>query len=375
MKTSRIGIHLLSTLLMFLWGGVLLYFYSSGRLVKGQYLSTDGWFIPMVLFAGIGLIVVGLFNLATMGAQEAGCGHDHGPDCGHDDDHKHDDSCGHDHHEVEHDHANCGHDHGHSHEHSHDHAHDHEGHGHGVLNESGPLVRFLAVFILIVPVTYAALKSPDQYSANAVINKGVYSANYAETARSDQFSLKKEEGKTPAKMAEPTLVANTPAPKPAVAPPAATDPKMADPQTKGAQTKSYGTFTLADLEAQVPRNKDGNFMLEVPEIYYTAGDKEVQGVLKGQNVETIAQVLPEKVNNEKGSRVRIFRLLIQCCAADARPFSIPVEFGKTPPKFKDMTWVKVTGTMDYAQENNQTVPVIKATSMTESAEPDSKAVY
>ena len=119
----------------------------------------------------------------------------------------------------------------------------------------------------------------------------------------------------------------------------------------------------------------GNFLLEVPEIYYTAGDKEVQGVLAGQSVETIAQVLPEKLNNPDGKRVRIFRLLIQCCAADARPFSIPVEFEKKAPEFKESTWVKVTGKMTYKSEGGQTVPVLLATTMTESAEPDNKMIY
>jgi hypothetical protein len=85
-----------------------------------------------------------------------------------------------------------------------------------------------------------------------------------------------------------------------------------------AETQSYGKFSLADLEAQVPKSKEGNFILEVPEIYYTAGDAEVQRVITGQSVETVAQVLPEKVNNPDGHRLRIFRLLVQCCAADAR---------------------------------------------------------
>ena len=145
--------------------------------------------------------------------------------------------------------------------------------------------------------------------------------------------------------------------------------------TKGNETKSYGSFTLKDLEAQVPKSKEGNFMLEVTELYYTAGDKEVQSVLAGQPVETIGQILPEKVNNEKGTRVRLFRMLVQCCAADARPYSIPVEFGKTAPQFKDMSWVKVVGKMTFQQEGGQTVPVMEATSIVETAAPENQMIY
>ena len=372
MKNSRTGIHLLSVVLLLLWGGVMLYFYASGRLASGEYLARDGWFRPMVLVAGIGLCVLGLFNLATMGAKEADCcdhDHDHGHDHGHD--HDHDACCGHDHLHEHHHHAEGGHA-GHAHP-PHDHSHDEEnGHAHGILEESGPVGRLVAIIILAVPVSYAAIRSPDRFSAQTAVNKGVYAQNYADTSAAKQYSRVKNEDKKPS----PPPVA---AVKAADAPPATPEGDVAKEVNAappaGAQTKSYGNFTLADLKAQVPQSKEGNFLLEVPEIYYTAGDKEVQGVLAGQPVETIAQVLPEKLNNPDGKRVRIFRLLIQCCAADARPFSIPVEFENKAPEFKEMTWVKVTGKMSYKSEGGQTVPVLLAVTMTETAEPDNKMIY
>ena len=394
MKLARVGTHLISVALLLLWAAVLLYFYGSGRLTN--YLPPDGIFRPMVLISGVGLVILALFNLVTMGAEEANCcEHDHGDghnhdDCGHD--HQHSGCCGHDHeHEQKHDHAACGHDHGHDHSHGgcgHDHGHEHHhddekapvaaGHSHGVLEESGTFGKIVAILILAVPVSYAAMKTPDHFSANAVTNKGLYNPNYNSTARASEFSLKKKED---APMALPTLPKEAPIAN--VSPGAVTEadtppapPAGAMTSSAGADaTKSYGNFTLKDIEAQVPRSKDGNFVLEVPEIYYTAGDKEVQGVLAGQPIETIAQVLPEKVHNENGTRLRIFRLSVQCCAADARPYSIPVEFGKEPPKFKDMSWVKVTGKMSYIKEGEQIVPVLEATAMTEAAEPDNKMVY
>lgn len=436
-----------------LWGAVLLYFYASGRLVN--YLPADGVFRPMVLVAGIGLMILALFNLVTMRSKEAdcctddgdegcghdhdhdhdhdhghkhvhgpGCGHDHGPGCEHDHghdhghghahahdhghgaapahshehEHEHDHEhghgkakgcCGHDHPEHTHDHAHGhGHEHSHKHDHGHDHDHDHDHgehghtHAHGILEESGPVGRLVAIFLLAVPVSYAAINTPDAFSSRAVVNKGLYNQNYGKGGLEEQFSLKKEAGK---RAAGDTTVASTghnpPGPQAAPGQPGdvmpAVNPQELDRQAKnaGAEAKNYGNFTLKDLEAQVPRSKDGNFMLEVPEIFYTAGDKEVQSVLNGQSVETIAQVMPEKVNNEAGTRVRIFRLQVQCCAADARPYSIPVDFGKAPPAFKDMSWVKVVGKVTYRQEGNQTVPMVEATSMVETAEPDSKMIY
>lgn len=459
MTSKRTGIHLISVFLLLLWGGIMLYFYASERI--SHYLPPDGIFRPMVLWSSIGLILLGLFNLFTIRSKEAACcsegdGHDHGHDHHeHDHAHKHDhgqahshehkDGCcgGHDHghsheaqsQEKEHVHGpGCGHDHGHHHHHDHGHSHahqgccghdhghkhDHEGghahagHSHGILEESGFIGRLVAISLLAVPVSYAAIRTPDKFSANAVVNKGVYSQNYGQGARAEQFSLKRDRGgennnavvnapaprpaPAPAPDAKPTGGA-TPAPTVADAPPSAapapgtavagsTPPppgsapmpkvnvaEVEKQATEGKESKSYGSFTLADLEAQVPKSPEGNFILEVTELYYTAGDKEVQGVLAGQPVETIGQVLPEKVNNDKGTRIRLFRMLVQCCAADARPYSIPVEFANAPPQFKDMTWVKVVGKMSFHQENGQTVPVLEATAITETAAPENQMIY
>jgi uncharacterized membrane protein YcgQ (UPF0703/DUF1980 family) len=85
--------------------------------------------------------------------------------------------------------------------------------------------------------------------------------------------------------------------------------------------------------------------------------------------------MPEKVNNEDGKRLRILRMLVQCCAADARPYSVPVEFTEKAPTFKDMTWVKVVGIMGYKQEGGQLVPVIQAKDIKETTAPDNAMLY
>lgn len=71
--------RVLFSIALLVWGGVLIYFYATGRITK--YLAPD--FRPLSLAGGLGLSVVGLFNLLTAG-QQASCGHDHGPDDAHD---------------------------------------------------------------------------------------------------------------------------------------------------------------------------------------------------------------------------------------------------------------------------------------------------
>ncbi len=67
------------SLALITWGAVLVYFFASGRITK--YLAPD--FRLLSLGGGLGLLVVGAFNLLTAG-QNASCGHDHGPDDSHD---------------------------------------------------------------------------------------------------------------------------------------------------------------------------------------------------------------------------------------------------------------------------------------------------
>ena len=69
----------LQSIALILWGVTLVYFHSSGRLVK--YLAPD---FRLIAFAGgLGLIVVGLFCLLTA-REAASCGHQHGPEDTHD---------------------------------------------------------------------------------------------------------------------------------------------------------------------------------------------------------------------------------------------------------------------------------------------------
>jgi hypothetical protein len=260
-----------------------------------------------------------------------------------------------------------------------------------MLEESGWTGRFTAAAILAVPITLAALNSPDQFSPQVAENKGLYSPNYSDSSRADEFSLKKATPSAPLANLTPPPPTSSDLPSKTEhsvpsgdLPPEATSPAGSDApmvSASGGNTgapapaQSFGNFTLADLEAQVPKSAAGNFILDVPEIYYTGGDLEVQKVLTGQSVETIAQILPEKVNNEDGHRLRIFRMLVQCCAADARPYSIPLDFGKKAPEYKEMSWVKVVGTMTYKQEGGQTVPILEAKSIEETTAPDQSMIY
>lgn len=111
------------SLAVLVWSGVLLYFHATGRINK--YLAPD--FRPIAFAGGLGLAVMGLFNLLTTG-QSAGCDHDHG--------------------------------HG-------DHEHDHE---------SGDMHPLLAFLLMVAPIGLSVAWTKDGYSEAALARKGLYDA-------------------------------------------------------------------------------------------------------------------------------------------------------------------------------------------------------
>lgn len=128
-------------------------------------------------------------------------------------------------------------------------------------------------------------------------------------------------------------------------------------------------FTLADLKAQIPQSKDGTFLIEIPMILSTATDLEVQGLLAGQPVETTGQIMPQASDNADGRHLRIFRSQLLCCAAHARQCSVAIELPEKAPALKEMTWVKIVGTLSYKREDRRIVPVVIVREIKETAAP------
>jgi uncharacterized membrane protein YcgQ (UPF0703/DUF1980 family) len=128
-------------------------------------------------------------------------------------------------------------------------------------------------------------------------------------------------------------------------------------------------MTLAVVEKYRPRNKEGNFELGVEELYYSSSDPEYAKVMKGQGVETVGQIVKDTSSTEPG-RWRVFVLQMTCCAADARPVSLPVEFqSPVPAGLQEMGWFKLTGQIDYVEERGIPVAVLRASSAQPSLRP------
>ena len=250
--------RILFSLAVLLWAACILYFYNSGRIVK--YLAPD--FRPIALAGGLGLAVMGLFNLLTA-FREADCGHDHGADD----------------------------------------SHDHEG---------GDMQPLTALLLMTLPVACSVAWTKDSFSQSTLARKGLY------------------EDAPP-----PTFLASALPP-----------------------------LTLEEIEKSHSKTPDGHLEFSLMELYFATGDRELQGILGGLKIETEGRIVAEKNDNPDGTRMRLYRMFMTCCIADARAIPIVLEFGKEPPLLPDNGWVKAAGTMTFPEENGTLKAVLKVTRTT-----------
>jgi uncharacterized repeat protein (TIGR03943 family) len=249
--------RILFSLAVLFWSAVLLYFHATGRINK--YLAPD--FRPIAFVGGLGLAVLGLFNLLTAG-QSADCGHDHGDDAD---------------------------------------AHDHE------TSDIHPLA---ALLLMVLPVACSVAWTKDEYSTAALSRKGLYDA--------------------PADMNTSFLAAAMP------------------------------PLTREMIEQSHRKTPDGYFEFNLMELFFATGDREMQSVIDGLKIETEGRWIEEKMRNPNGTRKRLYRLFMTCCAADSRAIPIVLEFGKTPPELPENGWVKVAGIMRFKLEDGVMQPVLAA---------------
>lgn len=399
----------LAILTLLIWGGLFLFFFLTGRIDR----FLDPSFRVYALISGIGMILLGAFNFINRNKDVGACTHDHahGDACDHDhaDDHHHEHS--HDSKTCDHDHADdhkhgeeCDHDHGHTHskdcghdDHSHDdhvhgencehgdhshsdHSDDDHSHSHDHEETTSGLAFSLAV--LLIPILVATNISQDKFSSGYLakwgkIERQMMQMRIAKDREAKATTMKVAES-APNPYTREGIEGETPGA--ADTPPNPDEPTIgveaeAAAETEGGENEAWGTFTLEDLKNMVPQSDQGDFLLDVPQIFYTAGDKELMQVMEGIPIETTAQLMEETLSNANGQRLKAFRLFIECCAADARPLSIPVDFGKAPPEYIEMGWYKLFGKLHYAEEEGEIIPLINIERIEEALEPTDGLLY
>jgi len=237
------------------WGGVLVYFHATLRLNK--YLAPD--FRPIALAGGLGLIVLGLFNLLTA-RRHASCGHDHGPG---------------------------------------DH-HDHE---------ALDLHPFGAFLIMLLPLGMGVAWTKDSFSLEALTRKGL--------------------DDSPAEAGGIFLASALP------------------------------PLTREIIEQQHPANADGYREFRLMELFFASGDPEMRELIEEMPVVVEGRLVPDPDPHAPPNQRRIYRLFINCCAADSRPIPIIARFDETPPEVEPNTWMSLSGIITYPDEGEGPQPVLE----------------
>ncbi len=219
---------------------------------------------------------------------------------------------------------------------------------------SGKVLTFL---ILILPITTAAMFSPESFSSNLVKNRGIIE---------DASALGGRGRSGPPAPAELPLPTNQPA------------PPAQDATATAATPPATATAATPDQTPPVPdylqRNADGTIIVEVLDLLYAAQDNALRKDFEGKAVELIGQIMPDTANNAGGHRFKAVRMFMTCCAADARPVATLVE-AEMKPEMPEMAWVKITGTATFPIENGRRIAVLKSNKVEATKPPDESMLY
>ncbi|MDP0492101.1 MAG: hypothetical protein Q7Q71_13715 [Verrucomicrobiota bacterium JB023] len=118
-------------------------------------------------------------------------------------------------------------------------------------------------------------------------------------------------------------------------------------------------FTREMLEESTPQSADGRYQLPVGQIFFSAGDSGMMEVFDGLAVETEGQIIAERDNNSDGRRLRLYRTVMTCCAADALVLGFPLEFEDVAPRLEERSWVKIGGTLTYEETPDGPFPLFQ----------------
>lgn len=347
--------RILAPLTLLEWGGILIYFYYSGRIAA----FLHPLFRPLVLATGI-LLVVTAVCVAIF--QEDDCSH-----MSHDHDHEHDLA---------------------------EHEQDQHSHSHGNLSFRG----FLAFLILLLPLALAAKISPDSYGANLINNRGlvedvrglpgissrlaksgpkkvslaspapaalpslpeqgeglrksINAAAIALKSQPQQSSPGETQPAVPQELATTDLTAMLSPAKPAEKTKRAGDEVPLPSNDNAELSEQIGDATVTYQNDFLKPNKAGNIKVEITDLLYAAQEPSSRKDFEGKRVELIGQLVRPTARGANAKIVdpntfRVMRLVMVCCAADAMPAALKIQSVQKPDDQREMSWLKVTGVVHF----------------------------
>jgi len=142
---------------------------------------------------------------------------------------------------------------------------------------------------------------------------------------------------------------------------------------------SAASSTLATIDSSASLTSTTNasvgpMPLQVIDMLYAVQMPSYRSEFEGKNVELVGQYIPMTTGNPKGDRFQAIRMFMTCCAADAKPVGVTVQYSK-PLKVSEMGWVKITGKPTFPMEGGKRTALLEATKVEECPAPSEPFVY
>lgn len=226
------------------------------------------------------------------------------------------------------------------------------GHGAEPLSRRGALWR---AAVLLVPAFLAWGINPQGFGLRTVLNRGILkdARAMASQAGTERHAAAAALASPDAPLVDPIESLPLPGQTRATPPP-------------GAAAADEG---LPDFFEFLDQSPDGAWRLEMLDLLMACDMPALRKRLEGLKVELTGQVVTG-APGAVGGQFSLVRLMMVCCAADARPVGVWVERPEGIAGFADMDWVRVVGRPDFPVRQGRRVPVMKAESMEPTRPPD-----
>ena len=128
-------------------------------------------------------------------------------------------------------------------------------------------------------------------------------------------------------------------------------------------------------DAPSAKNSSAGVMpLQIIDMLYAIQMPSYREEFEGKQVELIGQFAPMTTGNPKGDRFQAIRMFITCCAADAKPVGVTVQY-PSRLRIPEMGWVKIVGKPTFPMEGGRRTAVLEATTVEPCAAPAEPFVY
>jgi uncharacterized repeat protein (TIGR03943 family) len=210
---------------------------------------------------------------------------------------------------------------------------------------SQPLRNVLAILILFIPLAAGVAFSTDSFDQKAVLNRGFVQDISVLPVRTKIGGHGEQANQViPPEALGADLDETASEPLPQNPSPATNDSPAADALPAQAAANHDD-----ESEKYLPKTADGNISLEVTDLLYAEQEESLRRMFEGKVIEVVGQYLP----GSEPTEFRLVRMLIVCCAADARPVALPVQIPGAIPA-SEMQWIKVTGKAVFTHHGSST---------------------